>query len=176
MGRAAVRAAIVARLEAGIGTIPSLSKVFAHPPKFTPEGDFYAGEAPGVASGAVIYVHLLPHNERQLTIGAPPIGKKMRQYQIGLICYLRWKGKQAQTAGVKNDEFLDGLTEWIQATQTAGTTGAVFQWGEGNENEAGSLDIVVKAGMPKPLRQEATQVFTTVEVMALEILQPSTHP
>lgn len=168
MPRATVRAAIAAYLEAGIGTIPLLSTVYAHPPKLTREGDFVTGEAPGTASGALIYIHLIDHDERRIAIGGPTSGRKARPYSVGLICVLLSKKAQTQDVGADNDSFIDGLTAWIQANRTANSNGAVFQWGEGDGS--GTVDLKVEAGMPKTFRQQGSLVWTTVDVTALEIL------
>lgn len=167
MGRAAVRTAIADYLTSGIGTIPSLSKVYAHPPKITPEGEFFSGETTGVESGAVVYVHLATQSERRIAIGGPTSGRKARPYEVYLICFLRSVNPDAEVAGAANDDFLDGLTSWIEANRTANSS-AIFQWGEGDK--VGEPDVIVKSNTPRPLRQQMTQVFSTVEVLALEIL------
>jgi hypothetical protein len=170
MPRATVRAAIEAYLQAGItgGDIPFLSTVYAHPPKLTREGDFVAGEAPGTATGAVIYIHLVSHNERRIAIGGAHSGRKARPYDVGLICLLLSKKTDTQQVGADNDSFIDGLTGWIQANRTANSGGPVFQWGEGDG--PGTVDLKVEAGMPKTLRGQGSLVWTTVDVTALEIL------
>jgi len=169
MPRATVRAAIAAYLEAGIQAqqIPSLSTVFPHPPKFTKETDFTADDDPGAGVGAVVYIHLVDQEEHRVSTGGPTAGDKIRTYTCGLICVLRSKQPTTQDAGAENDAFLDGLTGWIEANRTANSP-AIFQWGEGDM--AGGTDIVVKAGMPRPLRQQMSQVFTTIEVTVLEML------
>lgn len=173
MPRATVRAAITAYLQSGIaaGAIPSLSKVFGHPPALTPEGDFYANQGPGFASGAAIYLHLITHDERRIAIGGATSGRKSRPYHVGLICVLRSTKPDTQIVGADNDLFLDGVTGWIQANRTAGVQegSTFFQWGEGDEGP-GSIDLVVKAGMPKKIRGQSSQVFSTIDVTALEIL------
>lgn len=168
MPRATVRQAIANYFTSGIGTIPSLSTVYQHPPKITPEGDFYQGESPGIEDGAVIYLHLGPHDERRIAIGGPTSGRKARMYPVVLICYLRHKGAKSQDAGAANDAFIDGVTAWIQKNRTANSAGVIFQWGEGDQT--GGVDIRVEAAMPKGIRQQASQVFTTVDVTCLEIL------
>lgn len=170
MSRATVRAAIATYLTKGAanGTIVYLSTVFQHPPKFTKETTFTTDDTPGTAEGAVIYLHLVDQHEYREAIGGPHSGKKMRVYLCGLICVLRSKKSESQTAGFANDDFLDSLTAYIEATRNAGDPSAIFQWGEGTT--AGGNDIVVKAGMPRPIRQQMAQVFTTVEVIVLEEL------
>lgn len=170
-GRTVVRAAIVSYLQSGItaGAIPSLSTVFAHPPKFTQQGDFQRGEDPGIQNGAVCYVHLLEQNERQLTIGPYPQSRKARYWHVGLICVLFSASVTTQEAGDANDTFIDGMVAWIEANRTANSD-QIFQWGEGEMSPAGGLDIDVKAGMPKPLRQQGSIVFTTIDTTAMSII------
>jgi hypothetical protein len=59
--------------------------------------------------------------------------------------------------------------DWIEADRTANSSGAIFQWGEGDRS--GQFDIDIKAGMPKTIRQQTSQVFSTVDIMALELFQ-----
>lgn len=160
MGRATIRAGIVAYLQtAGVTT---LGTVFAHPPKQTAEGEFVTGTN---ASGAVIFVHLAGQQERRIAVGGPTNGMKMRLYRVALVCVFRSKLADTQKVGAANDVFLDSLTGAIEANRTPQ---GVWQWGEGDS--FGSPDIDVEAGMPKPIRQQASQVWSIVSVDALEVL------
>ena len=166
MGRATVRQAVADYLSSA--GITNLGTVYQHPPKFTNEGAFTAGNDPGHTSGAVIYIHFPEQNERRIAVGGPTSGLKMREYTIGLICVFRSKNPDTQQVGTENDVFLDSLVDAILANRTAGAPGAVFQWGEGGDFE--TIDIHVDAGMPKTIRQQVSQVFSTVEVLALELV------
>jgi hypothetical protein len=169
VGRASVRAAVQAYLDPNFSHITNLGQVFAHPPKVTPEGEFVQGSDPGHSTGAVIYIHLVQQSEQNVTIG--PVGSafKNRIFHVGLVCVLRYKGTDSQVAGAANDAFLDSLVDWIEADRTANSSGAIFQWGEGDRS--GQFDIDIKAGMPKTIRQQTSQVFSTVDIMALELFQ-----
>lgn len=166
MGRAAVRQAVADYLSSA--GVTGLSKVFQHPPKFTGEGEFVASSDPGHTSGAVIFVHLREQNERRIAVGGATSGLKMRVYSVGLICVFRSKTANTEEVGADNDAFLDSLVDAILASRTAGAPDAVFQWGEGDD--FGETDVHVSAEMPRPLRLQASQVFSVVEVTALELV------
>lgn len=151
------------------GPIEYLSTVFPIPPKLTDNGDFTTGQDPGHSGGAVLYINLYEHNERRIALGGAHRGVKARPYIVELLCFFRWQGRYSQDAGAQNDVFLDGLTGWIEADRTADSGGVIFQWGEGDFHQP--PDIKVRSYMPKTMRQQLTQVFTTVEVLTLELLQ-----
>lgn len=161
MPRATIRAAIASYLTGA--NITGLGSVFQHPPKQTGEGDFVT---PGSPSGAVIYVHLAAQEERRIAAGGPTSGMKMRAYEVALICVYRSKLSDTEQVGAGNDTFLDSLTAAIQANRTPT---AVWQWGEGDT--FGAPDVRVEAGMPRPIRQQAAQVWSIVTVTALELLE-----
>ena len=160
MGRASIRAGIVSYLQQA--KITTLGTVFAHPPKQTLEGEFVTGTDP---SGAVVYVHLQGQQERRIAVGGPTSGMKMRRYEVALICVFRSKLADTQQVGAANDVFLDSLCSAIEANRTPP---GVWQWGEGDT--LGAPDIDVDAGMPKPIRQQASQVWSIVTVTAMELL------
>lgn len=160
MPRATVRAGIVAYLQAA--NVTTLGSVFAHPPKRTAEGEFVTAGGP---SGAVIYVHLSRHQEQRIEAGGPNAGMKMRLYEVSLICVFRSKLADTQQVGAANDAFLDSLTAAIQSNRVPQ---GVWQWGEGDT--FGAPDIAVDADMPKPIRQQASQVWSIVTVTAVEML------
>ncbi|MDE2106429.1 MAG: hypothetical protein KGL39_54945 [Patescibacteria group bacterium] len=170
MGRKTVRTAIQTYLQtaATAKTLLNVSKIYAHPPKLTPSGTFYAGQDPGHGTGCVIYLHLKRQNESRIAIGGPTNGMKARPYVLTMLCFLRSKKIDTQDVGDDNDEFLDSLTALIEADRSAGAPATIFQWGEGH-NLFG-VDIDVKAGMPRPLRSGNSQVFSTVDVVVYEIL------
>lgn len=164
MGRAAVRQAVADYLSTA--GVTGLGKVYAHPPKFTSEGEFVANNDPGHTSGAVVFIHLRRQSERRIAVGGATSGIKMRVYSVGLICVFRSKTADTQTVGAENDAFLDSLVDAILANRNAGAPAAIFQWGEGDD--FGEPDVHVDAEMPRPLRQQVSQVFSVVEVTALE--------
>lgn len=164
MPRATVRNAITQYLQSS--SIPFLGTVFPHPPKVTVEGEFDIGKFPGKGSGAVIYVYLQEQSEERVREIGLLLGGKMRTYKVTLICFLRSIKAKAELADADNDTFLDGLVKAIQENRTPGT-GAVFQWGEGDE--VGGVDIVIRSELPSTIRLQITQIFTTVEVTVIEM-------
>lgn len=167
MARTEIRAAVASYLTAGVGTIPSLSTVYDHPPKLVNESDFYSAELPGTATGAVIFVYIGPHSSQRVAVGGNHSGKKFRTYPLGLMCYLLSVKPDAQSAGIDNDAFLDGLQTWIEADRTADSAGVVFEWGEGGENR--SPDILTHSMLPRPRNSGAVTIFTSVEVTVREM-------
>ena len=170
--------AIADYLQAGVDAdqIPYLNTVFQYPPKLTNEGYFFKGSDPLHTAGAVVYVVVLDQNERRIALGGAHSGRKIRPYQVELLCFFRWSGRESQDAAANNNAFIDGMTGWIEADRTAGTSpqtssgisGVVFQWGEGDIN--GGTDVQVRRTMPRPIRSGVTQVFSVISVTALELL------
>lgn len=166
MSRATVRAAIQDYLSnAGINY---LSQVYAHPPKVTPGGEFYASQDPGHSSGAVIYLHIANQFESREGIGGPTDGQKFRYYTCAMVCVFRSKKTDTQEVGADNDAFLDALVTAIEADRNAGNPAVIWQWGEGSFLYGD--DIKVRAEMPRPIRQQISQVFSVCEVTTIESL------
>ena len=166
MSRASIRAAVGDYLSnAGV---TNLSKVYTQPPKFTDAGEFFSGQDPGHASGAVIYLHIPNQNENRQAIGGATSGQKQRVYTIGLVCIFRSKKPNTQDVGDDNDAFLDSLVDAIEANRNAGNPNVVWQWGEGEELYG--VDIKVQAEMPRPMRLQMSQVFSVVQVTVVEQL------
>ena len=167
MPRATVRAAVAAYLDSQ--NITYLSTVEPHPPKFTKEWEILDRGPAGDGVGAVIYLHLAEQLEHRVALGGAHGGDKMRVYTLAMICWLRAALPDTRDVGAANDEFLDSLTAAIQADRTANTDGdPIFQWGEGDTTDG--VDIRVSAEMPRPLRQQMSQVFSTVEVSVVEFI------
>lgn len=164
MGRASIRKAIQQYLTSQ--NIQFVGKVYQHPPKFTAEGEFVGTSFIGEGSGAVIYIHLAKQRGQQIRlIGGQP-GGRQRTYTVGLVCVFRSKNSNTEEVGEENDVFLDSLVDAIENNGQPGN-GAVFMWGYGDT--VGDIDIDVKAEMPRPLRLQASQVFSVVEVTAIEM-------
>ena len=167
--RSNVRAALVAYLQ-GAG-ITNLSNVYGFPPKLTKEGEFFDGQDPGHASGAVIYLWFEAQHEQRFALGGAHSGKKGVNYSLVLDCYLRSTHKKAEDAGNDNDDFLDSLVTAIRADRNAGAPGLIFQWGEGPFPTQG-VDIEIASYYPKQLNgaASATQVYSSVRVNVTEIV------
>lgn len=168
VSRSTVRAAIVSYLQ-GAG-ITSLSTVKPFPAKFTPEMEFYAGEDPGTQDGCIIYTFISKESERRIALGGPHSGKKAVEYEFVLDCFFRSTKRKTEDVGVDNEAFLDSLVTAIRADRTAGAPDIIFQWGEGVF--PGSSDIDITSYYPRSLNgaASATQVFSSVRVSVVEIL------
>lgn len=160
MGRAAIRASITSYLSGA--SVTGLTTVYAYPPKVTPEGDIITANSD---SGAVVYVHLAGQEERRIAVGGPHGGMKLRRYEVDLACAFRSIQPDEQTVGAANDAFLDSLCAAIEANRTPPD---VWQWGEGDT--LGAPDIRVEQNAPRAIRQQMTQIWTTVAVTAIELL------
>lgn len=182
MPRIEVIDALTSYLQAGAanGSVPSVGTVFPYPPKITKESALYEATQPGDADGAVIYLYLSGQSEVRISSAGQHGGRKGRAYKLSLICYFRWKGPESEAAGRSANEFLDGLTAYIEADRNAGTqavslggngTGIIFSWGEGTDpSSLLGPDILVNSMMPRTVRGQMTQVFSIVEVGVIEIL------
>lgn len=169
MPRATVRAAITTYLQSAAQTVPGLSvlgAVFAHPPKWTDEQNFFATSWSGQNAGAAVYVYLEEQSEERIRLIGSALGGKQRTYKVKLLCFFRAVGK-AEDADAGNDSFLDALVLAIQENRQPGGSSVVFQWGEGDT--VGGVDINVSAGMPRPINARLLQVYSTVEVLAIEM-------
>jgi len=183
--RVDVISAIASYLEAGMdqGKIPSLSTVYPYPPKITKGTALYEGQPPGSPDGSVIYLYLSGQAETRISTGGQHSGRKARTYKLSLICYYRWVGSKSEDAGLGSNQFIDGLTAWIQADRNAGTeaaalggfgpyagTGTIFSWGEGPGPDLAGPDITVNSMFPRDFGGQIMQVFSIVEVDVIEIL------
>ena len=151
---------------AGIPFLTS-ENVFPYPAKFTPEGDFYAGEDPGTQSGAMIFMRIENQRERRIELRGATGGGKMITYNLALTILFRSSKKKSQDAGKDNDDFLDALLDAIRASKTAGTDdGTVFSWGEGEM--AGGDDMALDVYYPRPIDNQITQVNSKLVVTCLQ--------
>jgi len=148
--------------------ITYLSNVYAYPAKFTPEGDFFDGEDPGTQSGALIYMRLANQHDVRVSLQGLPSGGKMTYYTLELTCIFRSQKPKSEDAGLDNDTFLDSLLEAIRASKTAGTTGVIWQWGEGSTR--GGQDLDLEVFYPRPLAG-ANAVTQTNSLLKISVLQ-----
>ena len=173
MPRAEVRQAIADYLLSARATTPGLDilgDVLQHPPKWTGETEFFKNSWAGQGSGALIFIYLEEQSEERIQLIGAVSGGKMRTYKVKLICLVRSMTGSAQEADTVNDTFLDALATAIQANRQPGGPQVVFQWGEGDS--VGGVDINITAGWPAPLNAQLLQVYSTVEVLALEVIPP----
>ncbi len=169
MPRAEIRQAITDYLLSARNTSPGLQilgEVFAHPPKWTNETEFFQNSWAGQGTGACIFVYLEEQSEERIRLIGGQLGGKQRTYKVRLICFLRDASGKAEEADAANDAFLDALVLAIQQNRAPGG-GVVWQWGEGDT--VGGVDINVTASMPRPLNMRMLQVYSVVEVLAIEM-------
>jgi hypothetical protein len=188
MGRVSVINAVNNYLVAGqtADALPLLGTVFPYAPKLTQAGAFAQGQEPGAGAGSVLYLHLRHGDERRLSSGpswfaGPTPAKKLRIWVLGMIIVFRSQQATAEQAGLGNDTLMDDLVLWIERDRKCGTgsiiggdgyppgdgSGTIFQWGE-SDPEAPSTDIVQKSGMPKTLRGQSVQIWSTIDIFTIE--------
>ena len=167
--RAKVRAAVQSYLDPSASNIDNLGHVYAHPAKFTPEGDFYDNTDPGHTTGAVIYIYIGRQSERRAALGGAHDGRKVTELEVVLDCFVRSTSPSAVDAGLAADTFLDQLVDRIRADRNAGNPSLILQWGEGTF--PGATDIAVEALYPKTLLGSAqvSQVYATVRTTVVTV-------
>jgi hypothetical protein len=151
------------------------------------ESDFYSAELPGEGFGAQIFVYIGETDRTRIAIGSKsPVnnqygGRKFVVAQCSLLCYHRSTTPTAQEAGDANDDFIDGLIDWLEQDRNLGTapgatyggqvpTNSVFQAGEGGMYPAGR-DLIVHSLLPKPNNKYGTlTTFTSVEMKCCQIV------
>lgn len=165
LSRVAVTAAIAKYLNTA--GILYLANVYPYPAKFTPEGEFYEGEDPGIDSGSMIFMRLESQHEKRIALRGALAGGKMVTYQLALTSLFRSSKPKTQDAGADNDAFLDSLIAAIRASKTAGTTdGTVFSWGEGGIN--GGDDLQTEVFYPRPIKAGISQTNSRMTIQVLE--------
>ena len=168
MGRAAVRSAIAAYLAPSNSNIAGLGNVYAHPARFTPEGDFYVNDDPGNTDGAVIFLHLEHVSAKRRSLQGAPAGGKQRKYTLVMDCFIRSTAPTTQECGAFADAFLDSLTAWIEADKNAGNAAVIFQWGEGERIGEPDLDTIATYPHPIGNAQNVSQVRARITTTILE--------
>lgn len=176
MPRAQVRQAIADYLLSARNTTPGLEilgEVFQHPPVWTSETEFFRNSWSGQGDGAIIFIYLEEQSEERLVLQGTIPGGKLRTYKVHLICFVRYAGDGgAEAADARNDAFLDALAVAIQANRQPGGPDKVWTWGEGDT--VGGVDINITANWPSPINAQLLQVYSRVEVLALEIIPAAT--
>ena len=142
--------------------IPHLSLVYGFPAKFTPEGDLYPQDDPGVQSGAILYVYMGRSSDNRVAFGGRHGGRKWVPYEITLRCLFFSQKALSQDAGYDNEAFLDGLVATIRADRNAGEPSVVFELGEGGVN--GGPDIEVTSYYPQDVKGALSTTLTVSEV------------
>jgi len=153
MSKTLVRQAIYDYLQPSNSNITYLSTLYEALPKVANEDDLFALQPAGIGIGAVIYMFIESMEERRIAFGGAHNGRKFRPYTLSLLCIMKSDAETSIEGQIAFDEFIDSLTEWIQADRTAGTApslqygGVVFQWGEGGVD--GGEDLHFDFFVPK---------------------------
>jgi len=168
VGRASVRAAIQSYLNPANSGITGLGAVFAHPARFTPEGEFYANDDPGTTDGAVIFLHLEQVTAERVQLQGPSAGGKFRIYRLAIDCFIRSTDKTTEECGAFADAFLDNLTARIEADKNAGNPSVIFQWGEGRRPGDPDLDTIATYPHPLGNSQNVSQVRARIITTIME--------
>jgi hypothetical protein len=168
MSKSNVTEAVWQYLTPETSNIPFLGSVYKALPKIANESDLFTNSYPGLGLGAVIYMFMTSQDERRIALGGPHDGRKWRNYSLGLLIIFKSDLPSTEAGQAAFDQFIDGLTEWIQADRNAGNPQVIFQWGEGNDH--GGPDIRIDYTFPRTLDggvtlYQAVAHINTVEVM-----------
>jgi hypothetical protein len=168
MSKRAVIEAVYQYLEPENSNIPFLGTVYKALPKVANESDLFTNSYPGIGLGAVIYIFITGQDERRIALGGPHNGRKFRTYDLGMLIIFKSDLRETVDGQAAFDEFIDGLTQRIQADRNAGDPNVIFQWGEGTEN--GGNDVRLDYTMPRTLEGGVTLFQAVAKVSTIEIL------
>jgi hypothetical protein len=168
MSKRAVIEAVYQYLQPEKSNIPFLGTVYKALPKIANEADLFTNSYPGLGLGAVIYLFITAQDERRIALGGPHNGRKFRTYDLGMLIIFKSDLRETVEGQAAFDEFIDGLTQWIQADRNAGDPNVIFQWGEGTEN--GGTDIRIDYTMPRTMEGGVTLFQAVARVSTIEIL------
>jgi len=148
--------------------ISGIGAVFPSPPKISSSLDALANVPAGTPSGAVVYVEVFKSTETRLAFGGPTAGKKKITHDLRLHVLVRSTQLAAEDAMDDHDTIVEALLELLRADRTLGTTSSspapIFQNGEG------TAGIVTDTGLPFTSGAGTTNVWTSIETQAVEII------
>lgn len=150
--------------------IPNLGVVYTALPRVANEADLFTNTFSGLGFGAAIYLFITRQSARRIAMGGPHSGNKFRIYDTGMLIIFK-SPIDVETWDAQNnfDQFIDSLTEFIQANRTPNIpTSDIFQWGEGNET--GGIDIQIDYTIPRTINGESLLFQAVLHVNACEIL------
>lgn len=169
MPKTQVREAIAAFLDPSVSNIPSLGAVYQALPKVANEEDLFQLQPAGTGTGAVIYVFITNQSEKRAALGGANSGKKIREYEVSLLCILKSDLETSLAGQEAFDTMIDALTARVQSDRTAGTDGdPIFQWGEGTD--VGAPDIRFEYPVPRTAHGGVVLFQAVGRVTALEFL------
>ena len=169
MGRATVRSTVVEFLQnAGIDFV---STVYGSPDKTIPEGAWFANVPAGTGSGVVILVHLERQTEYLAAYPAMNGGKRVRPFNVLLLCYLRSVKPDVESVQDDNDTFIDQLVAALEEAPDLNNPSVVFTSALGMPQHGQfGFDIQVDADIPRTIKQQVTEIFTTTRFVVTEVV------
>ena len=148
MSKQSVTQGVYEYLQPNSSNIPNLGTVYIGLPRVGDEADLFTNSYPGADGGAVIYLFITDQTERRIAMGGAHSGNKFRTYNLGMLIIFKSILQDTWQAQNAFDEFIDSLTEFIQADRTPEIPQSnIFQWGEGTE--LGGPDIRIDYTMPR---------------------------
>ena len=168
MSKQTVTQAVYEYLKPTTSNIPYLGTVYKALPKIANEADLVTSSYPGLGLGAVIYMFITHQTEKRIALGGEHDGRKWRDYDLGLLIIFKSDHRKTEDGQQAFDEFIDSLTEWIQADRNAGNPQVVFQWGEGQVN--GGSDIRLEYTFPRTLDGGVTLFQAVAHINTVEVL------
>jgi hypothetical protein len=168
MPKTEVRNAIFEYLTPENSNIKYLGTVYPALPKVANESDLFNFVPPGTGVGALIYMFIESQEETRIALGGPHQGRKFRPYTLSLLCVLKSDLTTSAEGQVAFDEFIDSLTDYIQADRNAGNPNVIFQWAEGNER--GGPDLRIDYPVPKTVNGGVMLFQAVARVTVCEVL------
>ena len=168
MSKSTITEAVYQYLKPETSSIPYLGTVYKALPKIANESDLFTNSYPGLGLGAVMYMFITRQDEHRIALGGAHDGRKWRGYDLGLLIVFKSDHRETEDGQAAFDDFIDALTEWIQADRNAGNPQVVFQWGEGNEN--GGPDIRLEYTFPRTLNGGVTLYQAVAHIQAIEVM------
>ena len=170
MSKQTVTLGVYQYLKPDNSNIANFGTLYTSLPKVANEADLFTNTFPGVAVGGTIYMFFTNQVEKRIAMGGPHSGNKFRIYDTGMLIIFK-SPIDVETWDAQNnfDQFIDSLTEFIQANRTPNIpTSDIFQWGEGNET--GGIDIQIDYTIPRTINGESLLFQAVLHVNACEIL------
>ena len=150
-------------------------------PKVSNEADLFTNSFPDNGVGATIYMFFTSQGETRIALGGQHQGRKFREYDLGLLITFKSDLPDTVSGQIAYNQFIDDLTNWIQADRNAGTeatsqggfgpyagTGVVFQWAEGGVN--GGRDLQIDHTIPRTVNGGVTIFQSVAHITVCEAL------
>lgn len=163
--------------------IANLGVVYQALPKVSDESQLFTNTFPGLGIGATIYMFFTSQKESRIAFGGQHDGRKYRVYDLGFLICFKSDLPQTYDGQIAYNEFIDNLTNYIQADRNAGTeavalggngpyagTGVVFQWGEGAGPNGGGDDLVFEHLVPRTTDGGVTLFQSVGRISVVEIM------